>query len=109
MFVPAGKVALVVAVDVNVVANAPAVIKEPPSTIVRVEPVAGAVIVNLLIEVAVATPKTGVTKVGVVANTKTPEPVSSETAPEIAAEAPVDAKTFEASVKPFWRRLKLKL
>lgn len=47
--VPAGSVEFVVAVDVIVVAKAPAVIKEPPSTKVSVAPVAGAVNVSLLI------------------------------------------------------------
>ena len=47
-----------------------------PSSMVKVEAVAGAVKVILLILVAVATPKTGVTRVGVVAKTNTPLPVS---------------------------------
>ena len=42
---------------------------------------AGAVIATLLMLVAVATPSTGVTSVGVVANTMTPVPVSSEITP----------------------------
>ena len=46
-------------------------------TIVNVELVVGEVIDNLLIVVAVAAPKIGVTKVGVFANTNEPVPVSS--------------------------------
>jgi len=49
-----------------------------PFAIVNVDDVAGAVIVTLFIEVAVAAPKVGVTNVGDVANTKDPEPVSSD-------------------------------
>jgi hypothetical protein len=51
-----------------------------PSAIVTVEPVAGAVSVTLLIVVADATPSVGVVKVGEVAKTKAPLPVSSVTA-----------------------------
>jgi hypothetical protein len=43
--------------------------------------VAGAVNVSLLMLVAVATPSAGVTKVGVLANTKAPLPVSSDIRP----------------------------
>ena len=46
-----------------------------PSAIVSVDPVAGAVNATLLIEVAVATPKTGVVSVGDVARTGFPVPV----------------------------------
>ena len=47
-----------------------------PSEIVKVALVAGAVIVTLLIDVALATPRAGVTKVGEVASTATvPDPV----------------------------------
>ena len=46
-----------------------------PLAIVKVAEVAGAVRTTLLIEVAVATPKTGVTNVGEVAPTIAPEPV----------------------------------
>jgi len=42
-----GKVTFVVPVEVNVVANAPDVIKELPSAIVKVEPLVGAVIATL--------------------------------------------------------------
>jgi len=65
-----------VAVAVKVVEKAPEVIKLDPSAIVSVELVVGAVIVTLLIVVAVATPSIGVTRVGEVAKTKAPEPVS---------------------------------
>jgi hypothetical protein len=51
-----------------------------PSAIVTVEPVAGAVRVTLLMVVADATPSVGVVKVGEVAKTKAPLPVSSVTA-----------------------------
>ena len=46
-----------------------------PSAIAKVEPVAGAVIASLLMLVAEATPKVGVTSVGLVARTTEPEPV----------------------------------
>jgi hypothetical protein len=52
-------------------------VKVLPSAIVKVDPVAGAVNVTLLTVVAVATPKVGVTNVGLVAKTADPEPVSS--------------------------------
>ena len=47
-----------------------------PSATARVDEVAGAVIAILLMEVALATPRTGVTRVGVPANTKLPVPVA---------------------------------
>jgi hypothetical protein len=53
---------------------------------VRVALVAGAVIATLLIDVADATPSTGVTNVGEVANTRTPLPVSSEITPASSAD-----------------------
>jgi len=46
-----------------------------PSAMVKVDPVAGAVNVTLLTEVAVATPIVGVVSVGEVAKTMLPEPV----------------------------------
>ena len=49
-----------------------------PSAIVRVEPVAGAVIATLLTVVAEATPSVGVVSTGLAENTKDPEPVSSD-------------------------------
>ena len=70
-----GNVTVVVPVAVNVVLNAPEVAKVEPSAIVNVEPVAGAVIVTLLIDVALATPNVGVVKLGDVANTTEPDPV----------------------------------
>ena len=72
-----GSVRAVLPVAVNVVEKAPTVPNVLPSARLRVAEVVGAVIVNLLIEVAVATPSTGVTKVGLVAKTREPEPVSS--------------------------------
>ena len=79
--VPAvGNVTLVAAVVVRVRLNAPAVAKVDPSAKVKVAAVAGAVKATLLILVAVATPNTGVTRVGDVANTLTPVPVLSVSA-----------------------------
>jgi hypothetical protein len=46
-----------------------------PSATASVEPLAGAVMAILLIEVAVATPRTGVASVGVFARTGAPVPV----------------------------------
>ena len=57
-----------------------------PLAIVSVDPVAGAVIVTLFIDVAEATPIVGVVKVGDVANTARPVPVSSFSAPANPAE-----------------------
>ena len=57
-----------------------------PSVIVKVAPVAGAVIASLLTEVALAAPRVGVISVGEVANTATPVPVSSLNAPASPAE-----------------------
>ena len=55
-------------------------VKVFPSAMVSVALVAGAVIATLLTLVALATPIVGVTRVGLVANTRLPEPVSSVTA-----------------------------
>lgn len=52
-----------------------------PSAIVSVLPVAGAVIATLLMLVADATPRVGVTSVGLLENTTVLEPVSSVSAP----------------------------
>ena len=80
--VPAvGKVTLVFADIVNVVAKPPIVLNIDESASHKVAPVDAAVKNILFILVAVATPKTGVTKVGVLANTNAPEPVSSEMTP----------------------------
>ena len=57
-----------------------------PSAIVSVEPVAGAVMLTLLMLVALATPRVGVTRVGLVANTRAPLPVSSLITPASSAE-----------------------
>jgi hypothetical protein len=79
--VPAvGNVTLVVAVVVKVKLCPPEVAKVELFARVSVAAVAGAVKATLLILVAVATPNTGVTRVGVLANTKAPVPVSSVTA-----------------------------
>jgi hypothetical protein len=51
-----------------------------PSATVSVDPVAGVVSATLLIVVAEATPRVGVVRLGDVANTSKPEPVSSVTA-----------------------------
>ena len=69
-----GKVTLVAAVAVNVCEKTPAVAKVLPFANVKVAAVDGAVIISLLTEVAVATPKTGVTRVGAVSITNV-EPV----------------------------------
>jgi hypothetical protein len=79
--VPAvGNVTLVAAVVVSVKLLAPEVAKVEPSAKVKVAAEAGAVNATLLILVAEATPKTGVTRVGDVANTLTPVPVLSVSA-----------------------------
>ena len=63
--VPAvGKVTFVLPVAVNVCEKEPTVAKVLPCANVKVAEVAGVVSVNLFTLVAVATPKTGVTKVG---------------------------------------------
>ena len=72
-----GNVTLVAAVAVNVKEYAPEVTKLAPSATVKVADVAGAVKVNLLMLVAVATPKTGVINVGLVSNTIFPVPVTA--------------------------------
>lgn len=74
-----GKVIVVLSVPVRV--SVLFAVSVFPLAIVSVAPVAGAVKVTLFIVVAVATPNTGVTKVGVSANTNAPDPVSSEITP----------------------------
>jgi hypothetical protein len=69
-----------------------------PSAIVKVDPVAGAVNVTLLIVVADATPSTGVVSVGLEANTNAPEPVSSDITPANSADV-VAAKADSLSCK----------
>ena len=71
-----GSVTLVAAVVVKVKEKAPDVARVEPSAKVKVDPVAGAVIVTLLMDVAEATPNVGVTSVGDVANTMPPDPVT---------------------------------
>ena len=72
-----GNVTLVDAVAVSVKEYAPDVTKLAPSATVKVADVAGAVKANLLMLVAVATPKTGVTNVGLVSKTILPVPVTA--------------------------------
>ena len=70
-----GNVTLVAAVAVKVSEYAPDVARVAPFAMVSVADVAGAVNATLLMLVAVATPKTGVTNVGLVASTLLPVPV----------------------------------
>jgi len=60
-----------------------------PSAIVKVDPVAGCVIVSLFTVVAVAAPIFGVVNDGLVLNTSDPVPVSSEIAVANCADVPV--------------------
>lgn len=64
-------------------------VKVLPSAIVRVAAVAGAVMVTLLTVVAVATPMLGVVRVGLVAKTRRPEPVSSSIKAKSSEEASI--------------------
>ena len=99
--VPAvGKVTLEAAVVVSVRPKAPTVVRVEPSANAKVAEVAGAVKATLLILVAVATPKTGVVRVGDVANTKSPEPVSSVTADAKLADEGVPKKVATPVAKP---------
>ena len=99
--VPAvGNVTLEAAVVVSVNAKAPTVARVEPLANVNVALVAGAVKATLLILVAVATPKTGVTRVGVLANTKAPLPVSSVTADAKLADDGVAKKVATLAPKP---------
>ncbi len=61
-----GSVTFVAPVAVSVVANAPEVMRELPVANVSVAPTAGAVMVTLLIEVAVAAPRAGAVSTGAV-------------------------------------------
>ena len=72
-----GSVTPVVAVAVKVVVKAPTVARAEPSAKVNVALVAGAVRATLLREVAEATPKVGVVKVGEILKASTPVPDSS--------------------------------
>ena len=99
--VPAvGNVKLEAAVVVNVKAKAPTVAKVELSANVKVAAVAGAVNATLLILVAVATPNTGVTRVGVLANTLAPVPVSSVSAAAKLADDGVAKKVATLAAKP---------
>jgi len=99
--VPAvGNVTFVAAVVVRVKLFAPEVANVEPSAKVKVAAVAGAVNATLLMLVAVATPNTGVVRVGDVANTKSPEPVSSVTAAAKLADEGVPKKVATLAAKP---------
>jgi len=99
--VPAvGNVTLVAAVVVRVKLFAPEVTRVDPSANVSVAAVAGAVKATLLILVAVATPKTGVINVGVLANTLTPVPVLSVKADAKLADDGVPKKVATLAAKP---------
>jgi hypothetical protein len=99
--VPAvGNVTLVAALVVRVKLFAPEVTRVEPSANVSVAAVAGAVNATLLILVAVATPKTGVTRVGVLANTLAPVPVSSVSAAAKLAEDGVPKKAATLAANP---------
>jgi hypothetical protein len=99
--VPAvGNVTFVAAVVVRVKLFAPEVANVELSANVKVAAVAGAVNATLLILVAVATPNTGVTRVGVLANTLAPEPVSSVKANAKLADEGVAKKVATLAAKP---------
>jgi hypothetical protein len=99
--VPAvGNVTLVAAVVVSVNPKAPTVVRVEPSANAKVAEVAGAVKATLLILVAVATPNTGVTRVGDVANTFTPVPVLSVSADARLADDGVPKKVATPVAKP---------
>jgi hypothetical protein len=99
--VPAvGKVTLEAAVVVSVNPKAPTVVRVEPSANAKVAEVAGAVKATLLILVAVATPNTGVTRVGDVANTFTPVPVLSVSADAKLADEGVPKKVATPVAKP---------
>jgi hypothetical protein len=99
--VPAvGNVTLVALVVVRVKLLAPEVAKVEPSANAKVAEVAGVVKATLLILVAVATPNTGVTRVGDVANTLTPVPVLSVRADAKLADEGVPKKVATPVAKP---------
>jgi hypothetical protein len=99
--VPAvGNVTLEAAVVVSVRPKAPTVVRVEPSANAKVAEVAGAVNATLLILVAVATPNTGVTRVGVLANTLAPEPVSSVKANAKLADDGVAKNAATLAAKP---------
>jgi hypothetical protein len=85
-----GSVTFVAPVAVNVTLKAPARASVDPSANVSVAAEAGAVNATLLMLVAVAAPRAGVTRVGVLAKTSAPDPVSSEMTPASCEEV-VDA------------------
>ena len=89
-------------------------VKVFPSAMVRVEPVSGAVNATLLMLVAVATPRVGVTRVGEVAKTRAPVPVApvevtpsrvtwpvtERVPPKVVAFAPETVKVLSKVVAP---------
>jgi hypothetical protein len=95
-----GNVTLEAAVVVSVKPKAPTVVRVDPSASAKVAEVAGAVKATLLILVAVATPNTGVTRVGDVANTFTPVPVLSVSADARLADDGVPKKVATPVAKP---------
>ncbi len=86
-----------VAVEVRVVEKLPLKIKAAEELLGMVRVPAVEVIVSPLMLVAVAAPKTGVTRVGEVEKTKRPEPVSLLITPANSAEV-VAEKTLSLSV-----------
>jgi hypothetical protein len=95
-----GNVTLEAAVVVSVKPKAPTVVRVDPSANANVAEVAGAVNATLLMLVAVATPKTGVTRVGVLAKTLAPVPVSSVSAAAKLAEDGVAKKVATLAARP---------
>ena len=95
-----GNVTFVAAVVVSVRLKPPEVARVDASANVKVAAVAGAVKATLLILVAVATPKTGVTRVGVLANTLDPVPVSSVRAAAKLADEGVAKNVATLAAKP---------
>jgi hypothetical protein len=95
-----GNVTFVAAVVVRVKLFAPEVANVELSANVKVAAVVGAVKATLLILVAVATPNTGVTRVGVLANTLAPEPVSSVKANAKLADDGVAKNVATLAAKP---------
>ena len=74
-------------------------VKVLPSAIVSVDAVAGAVIVTLFIDVAVATPNVGVTRVGLVAITTLPVPVAAPQASYSASQSAAVVSVVPIQVK----------
>ncbi len=104
--VPSPATVVLAAGNVIVVASVPAnvmllfAVSVLPFAMVNVAEVAGAVMVTLLMEVAVATPNVGVVSEGLVAKTSAPEPVSSVTAAARLADEGVARKVATPVPKP---------